>query len=781
MELISRREFQKRALAASLAATFDRHGGFAQRSALDPADAVPPQVTRTWLGPHFWANRLQDWRLHDGRIECLTGAAGDEVRTVAWLTREMIAGHEPAHLSVRAGLIEDAGGGGFCGFLIGAGAGVLDYRAAALVQKASGTGGGVLCVYETDGSTRFRDHTSEEQPLAFAELPSRTLAAHATLDGPAGLADVRLQLDIEPDARGRFSITLTARDPQTGVDIAGAARDDVQDADLLGAIALVSSPHSGKAGARFWFTDLRSGGRKIAVRPERALGPIVGAFHSLNGTTLKVGAQLMPIGESDPHNVRLEVRPIGGRWREAATARLSPGYTAHFRIENWDRSQDAEYRLVHGESMYGGTIRREPSDRAPLTIGLFSCATAAGRSLEGGRGEPELPDAEPLGRYTSKSIYFPHAEVVRHASHHHPDLLVFAGDQLYENSPTRRDNDLTPTLDYLYKWYLWVWAFRELTRDTPAILLVDDHDVYHGNVWGNGGRPAPQADQNRGGYRCTADFIDVVQRTQCGHNPDPYDPTPVDQGIGVYYGAFRFGGVSFAVLEDRKFKTAPIQGADLDVHEAELLGPRQERFLAEWARMPEGDAPRICLTQTLFACLQTSPSGRPLVDFDANGYPKLQRDRAIRLLRDARALVLAGDQHLASVVRHGIDAFTDGVVQFSGPAIGTSWQRWFEPADPLPNAHGGNTGDFVDAFGNKLHVHAVANPKITFEHYRTYRPGRSQGLGDRRLKSEGYAIVRIDRTAREIVLECWPWNVDPAARDASQFPGWPIRIPFDEV
>lgn len=80
MTPISRREFQKRALAASLAAAFALPGDAAQRSALDPPDALPPRVTRTWTGPHFWANRLQDWRLHDGRIECVTGAAGhDEV------------------------------------------------------------------------------------------------------------------------------------------------------------------------------------------------------------------------------------------------------------------------------------------------------------------------------------------------------------------------------------------------------------------------------------------------------------------------------------------------------------------------------------------------------------------------------------------------------------------------------------------------------------------------------------------------------------------------------
>jgi alkaline phosphatase D len=513
----------------------------------------------------------------------------------------------------------------------------------------------------------------------------------------------------------------------------------------------------------------------------------VGTLQSLNGGVLKLSAQFMPIGETEPRSATLQYRVPGGSWRDGPTAAIEPGFTAHFRVATWDSTRDWEYRVAYRvdtarPDYYAGTIRRDPVNATELKIALFSCAIAAVRSLEGGVGQPELPQAELLGRYTHKSIYVPHRELVENAGRHQPDLLVFAGDQLYENSPTRRDNSLTPTLDYLYKWYLWIWSFRELTRSTPTIVLVDDHDVYHGNVWGNGGRAAPDGDQNKGGYRCTPEWVNIVQRTQCGHNPDPDDPTPVDQGISVYYGAFQYGGVSFALLEDRKFKTAPIQGTDLDVHEGELLGERQETFLETWAGDARDGRPKICLTQTLFACLQTSPAGRALLDFDSNGYPKLQRDRAIGLLRRAGALVLAGDQHLASVVRHGVDTFTDGVVQFTGPAMGTSWQRWFEPARPLPNARGAPaTGDFVDAFGNKVRVLAVANPKVTFKEYRVTRKGRAQGLGDRRLKSEGYGIVRVDRKAREYTLECWPWNVDPLAQDARQFPGWPFHLRFDET
>jgi alkaline phosphatase D len=741
---------------------------------LQPVEAPPGGVTRPWLGPSYWANRLQDWRLHDGRLECLTGAAGDEVRTVAVLTREVRSGAGSVHCRVRAGLMTDPGAAGFCGFLIGAGGGDLDYRAAALVQKASGIGGGLLCTYESDGRVRFREHASEAQPLEFAELPAESTPAK-----PAA-RDVVLRLDLVPAGAGGFDLKLSAWDPQGGL-LAGAVRRGVPEREILGGLLLVSSPPPGRNGARYWFRDLRCGGEKLASHPERAWGPVLGALYSLNGGVLKLSAQLAPVGEQDPQTVRLEYRPSsGGDWRQGPAGTIEPGYTALFRLENWDSSQDWEYRVLYADAAYTGMVRRDPGSSRALTIAHFSCTIAAGRNLEGGPGVPELPAAELLGRYTSRNLYFPHAELVRHAAGHRPDLLVFAGDQLYEGNPTRRDDSETPTLDYLYKWYLWIWSFRELTRNTPAIVQTDDHDVYHGNLWGNGGRAAPQRDQNRGGYRCSAEFVNLVQRTQCGHNPDPFDPAPVDRGVTVYYGSFRYGGVGFAILEDRKFKTAPLQGADLDVHEAELLGERQEKFLEQWAKDWAGVSAKICLAQTLFACVQTSPAGRPLNDFDSNGYPKLGRDRAIELLREAGALMLAGDQHLATLVRHGLDTFTDGVVQFTGPAAGSSWQRWFEPARPLANAGGPHTGDFVDAFGNKVRVLAVANPKVSFREYRRHRPGRSQGLGDRKLKSEGYGIIRVDHQARAFVIECWPWNVDPQAPGARQFPGWPHRLRFED-
>jgi alkaline phosphatase D len=60
------------------------------------------------------------------------------------------------------------------------------------------------------------------------------------------------------------------------------------------------------------------------------------------------------------------------------------------------------------------------------------------------------------------------------------------------------------------------------------------------------------------------------------------------------------------------------------------------------------------------------------------------RRTALELVKRAGALLLSGDQHLASLVRHGLDRFDDGPVQFVAPAAGSAWQRWFEPAGGLP-------------------------------------------------------------------------------------------------
>jgi hypothetical protein len=249
------------------------------------------------------------------------------------------------------------------------------------------------------------------------------------------------------------------------------------------------------------------------------------------------------------------------------------------------------------------------------------------------------------------------------------------------------------------------------------------------------------------------------------------------------------GGVDFAILEDRKFKSGP-QGkfpqqgprpdhitnaaydpATIDLPGLALLGARQLRFLNDWAEDWTAAEMKAVLSQTAFCGavhLHGTPDNRLLADLDCNGWPQSGRKRALEAIRRARAVHLCGDQHLAVVVKHGIDEWRDGPYAFTSPAlVNTIYGRWWHPADERPGANPVPasplpwTGDYRDGLGNKITMLAYANPA---------------DIQDEHERGDGYGLVRIDKRSRQITFECWPRFADPAVGDNAQFPGWPITI-----
>ena len=458
--------------------------------------------------------------------------------------------------------------------------------------------------------------------------------------------------------------------------------------------------------------------------------------------------------------------------------------TAGFRISDWNSTRDTSYRIAYeynnrsGDSRnvyFEGTIRKEPTDR-PVTVAGFT-----------GHTDPA----------------FPNRTLVRNVGIHNPDILFFSGDQLYEGvggfGIHREPVDLA-IVNYLRKWMMHGWAFRDLMRDRPSLCLPDDHDVYQGNIWGAAGNPvADMKDHAKGGYRMHADFVNAVERTQNSHHPDPFDPTPVKQGIGVYYGDMLYGRVSFAILEDRKFKDGPdgkvntwpgrpdhikndkIDIASLDKPGLSLLGKRQLHFLKEWGKDWRGADLKVALSQTIFCNLANYHGGNQMylvADLDSNGWPQSGRNRAVHALRKAYALHYAGDQHLASIVHHGIDKHRDAGFSFCVPSIAAGYPRSWRPdaeGQPVvnrPKRNIPNTGDYADGLGNLVTVHAVGNPA------KQNRKGVENTLHD---KASGYGILRCDPSKQNYTLECWRLQFDaekPQPED--QFPGWPLTVGIDD-
>lgn len=477
------------------------------------------------------------------------------------------------------------------------------------------------------------------------------------------------------------------------------------------------------------------------------------ALYTHERGVLKLTAQLYPLKPDEDSEVRLELERQG-EWVEVARAPVTlPGWSAHFRIEQWDSTQSVPYRVRHGEAaLFEGLIRRDPIDKDQIVIANMSCNSSRTTGLR--------------------------PEIIENLKRQDPDLLFFAGDQTYRHT------------EHTAGWIEFGLQFREILKDRPTVTIPDDHDVGHPNLWGeNGKRSVDRKGNADGGYFYPVEYVNMVQRQQSWHLPDPVDPTPVERGITVYFTRLRVGGIDFAILEDRKFKSGPLgkipqmgprpdhindpsyDPKSIDLPGLQLLGDRQLKFLREWGQDWTGAEIKAVLSQTAFCGAVHMHGGRDdrlLADLDCNGWPQTGRNVALAELRRARAVHLCGDQHLAVVVKHGIDEFGDGPYGFTSPAlVNTIYGRWWHPLDeqpgpnPVPDSPLPWTGDFRDGLGNRISMLAYANPPQ---------------IQDEKQRADGYSLVRFKRSTREITFECWPRFSDSSQGDSAQFPGWPITV-----
>ncbi|WP_372897095.1 hypothetical protein [Stieleria sp.] len=479
------------------------------------------------------------------------------------------------------------------------------------------------------------------------------------------------------------------------------------------------------------------------------------ALYTVHDNTLKLTAQLYPLQSGESRTVRLEIE-TDGNWVEVArTNVVEPGWTAPFRVENWDDTRASNYRVVHGaEAKYEGVIRKNPVDKDEIVVAGFT-----GNSIQPAHG----------GDISRQDLI----DNVRKVD---ADVLFFSGDQVYDHNK------------HLAAWLKFGRDFGDIIKDRPTLCLPDDHDVGQPNLWGESGKISTLSGNADGGYRQPGIYVQEVERAQTSHFPDPVDPGKIGQGIGVYFTNLNWGNIDFAILEDRKFKTGPAgrvpkQGprpdhirnpdydpASVDVDGAILLGQRQLDFLDSWAQDWRDASMKVALSQTIFcggAHIHGSANGRLHADMDSNGWPQTGRNRALQALRKAFAFHYAGDQHLATIFHHGIDEHRDAIWSFCVPSIANLYLRWWEPLEPGQNREPGSpeyTGDHLDGFANKVTNYAAANPE---------KMPAGNVLNTR---SAGFGIVRLNTKTRQITMECWPRNVDVTDPSAKQYPGWPRTI-----
>lgn len=709
-------------------------------------DAAPSPWTgtRRWLGPEWYAGPLQDWQVVDGRLQA-TPRGG--ARRFAHLTTRVIA--RPASGFRLATTVSTAGKFG-----------PENDPAAGLALGTKGT---------------------PDSPLHAAVYPDVYYPAALTHGGHLRLGDqtlplglpsgtpVRLALAGEAADAGKVRLTLVATSPD-GEEL--GRMESVEPVNRLRGVAGVFAWKNTKndlAAAEppvfATFDGFTLDGAAVEKLPENAFGPILWTQYTYADGLLRLQAQFPPLEPDDAQKAVLEFQQEDGSWLKKAEALIEPASsTALFEIKDWNAQRVMPYRVGYewngGTHYWEGSVRAEPDPTKPWNLGLFSCD-------HGG--------------------LFPLAELVKEVRERDPDMLFYAGDQFYEHfggfGYTRYPHEVA-RLDYLRKWYLFGWTNRHVLKDRPAVIIPDDHDVFQGNIWGQGGRPIPgqpvpppnQVDTAKGGYAMAPDWVNLVERSQTGHLPPPADPRPVEQGIGVYFTAFPFGGVSFAVLEDRKFKVGPASDEARE-GKTSLLGDRQVEFLDRWALDWRGGATmKVVLSQTIFAKPVTH-AGEKLTrnkqDKDSNAWPVAGRNRALAAIRRSGAFSLHGDQHLALQMRHGLDEWEDAGVAFMGPATVAGYPRaWWPDGEPAAQPPMDKLlGRFPDDFGNKMTIDAVANP--------TDPSGWTKDPTALAMaKGSGYAIVRFDPAVQTLTTHCYPlpYPIDPARLEKGQYKGWPLTF-----
>ena len=231
-------------------------------------------------------------------------------------------------------------------------------------------------------------------------------------------------------------------------------------------------------------------------------------IYTVQNRILKLSAQLYPLYPAETREVRLEVKK-NGNWTEIGRQKVNDlGWSTTFRVTGWNDSGDCKYRLLHGENAsFEGLIRKNPADKEEIVLVALSCNSNKDRGLR--------------------------PEYTRNINHQNPDLVFFTGDQSYDHK------------QHTAAWLKFGLAFREIFRERPCITIPDDHDIGHGNLWGEGGKASNVEAGHDGGYFFHPEYIKMVERQQCAHLPDPYDPAPVAQGIGTYYTRLVLGGVDF--------------------------------------------------------------------------------------------------------------------------------------------------------------------------------------------------------------------------------------------
>jgi len=743
---------------------------------------LPSDLDRRWPGPDFFAWNFEDWQIKDGALHCLTPAIN---RYVYFLSGEIEgqSGRFEASFIARVNSSPSRPRlRNYLGLRLGIKGKDGDYRQAAV------SGQGIDLGLSTDGLLFIGDLES----VSSTEIQETIKAALKT--------GVEFKIVLDLDSSG-YRLTLRLFEAQGGRLLDELEESGQEPEKIQGGLALVASlPEVTINSPDFsvvQFNEISFQGELLRKRPERQLGPVAFTLYTLSNRQLKLRAQLIPDSLEEKSLLAFDLKN-GEQWTRAAVEKIQPENSGVlFSIKDWRSQAAVAFRLVvlkengqeAGFPPFFGRIAPEPLEPREIRLAVLS-----------GAGEAD----------------YPYSRLVTELQKLNPDVLFFGGHQVFGRPVGWWQEKVSPEQikrEYLRQWVLFGWAFSDLLKERPAILTPDARDYFQLKLWGDGGQTGleekaanPFEAQDKGGFLLSADFVRLVLATQTSHLPESPSGQLPGTSFKPYFCEVNYGSLSLAVLDDRMFKTPPasvygpeqirngwpanptpeIAGREAKAKGASLHGQEQLAFMKRWAEDWSGQTEyKAALSQSLWACLETVPAGaagdealfkspppspgeyppsdEPAADFNSGGWPPAAREEAVKILRKALAVHLAGSGGPAASLKYGLERYEEAGYALVPKPLTSNWLvRWLPAArtrvkgKTLP----GPTGNFSDAFGNRLTVKAVANPEATGDQ-------DSSGL------SSGFGLVRF-RPDGTIVFENRSVAPSTSSQEAGLLPGWPV-------
>lgn len=471
------------------------------------------------------------------------------------------------------------------------------------------------------------------------------------------------------------------------------------------------------------FSNFGLSGEMVRYFKRRTLGPILWTqYLPPQNKIIRLQTQMSYL--PSPQRVSLAFRSINKkktpsgfqyRWRTVSTVIMEgDSKTALFNFRmpfKYDNAEKIQYRVFHKFNgkiyfWYGTITAFIPENKNPK-VASFSC---------------------------DKGYLFPNIPLVKAIRKRKPDLLAFLGDQIYEDGGVVGEFGVARLLepfettiqDFLFKYTLFAWTFRTLMAKIPTILLLDDHDYYQPNIWGQGGKRISFTNTTSfftwydGGFIMSDRWLNTVERVYTGHLPrsslyNNITLSPVK--LKTYFTTFKFGSLDFIILEDRKFKSNP----NNESVQLQLLGEEQENYLKEWSTNWSDKSTRmkVAFSQTIFCSAATHRDfslRRDPFYTDSGAWPLEPRRRVVDYLTKARAFSMHGDQHLGVLLKnYANDEWNgNGQLAFMVPGIANGFPRAWWPGVKMASTsvlRGRDfTGRFKDDAGNAIEVLSVANP-----------------------------------------------------------------------